>query len=114
MQVDWLEILREQVEKFGTIQAVADQLGYNRSSVSSALSGNYPGGTGKIQAKVIATFCDRVLCPHTKTDVSQEVCTDLRTRALPQSDAGELRQWFACQDCPNNPNQTPLPEIKHA
>lgn len=114
MPIDYLNILREQVKIKGSIQAVADELGYNRSSISSALSGNYPGGTGKIQAKVIATYCDRIICPHTAGDMAQETCTTFRTRTLPTSDASELRHWLACQNCPLNPVAKSTKELSHA
>lgn len=112
--MNWLNILQEQVEKNGSIQAVANQLGYSRPAISLALKGNYPGGTDRLAAKVIATFCDRIICPHTKHDISQGDCTDLRTRPLPQSDVSELRQWSACQSCPNNPNHVCKKELENA
>jgi len=106
MQMNWLDILREQVEEAGSIQAVANQLGYSRPAISLALKENYPGGTDRLAAKVVATFCDRVLCPHSKENLSQGECTYLRTRPLPQSDVSELRHWYACRNCPNNPDKT--------
>ncbi len=104
--MDWLQILRDEVDKAGSIQAVADKLGYARPSISHALNKKYPGKTDRVRAKVIATFCERVICHHTSTDIAQIECADLRSRPLPQSDAGELRQWLCCQSCPNNPDFT--------
>lgn len=104
MSLDWLNILREEIERAGSIQAVADQLGYKRPSISLALNGKYVGSTNKIRAKVIATFCDRVLCPHTNLDLSQIDCEYTRTGPLPMSDAKALDQWTACKFCPNNPD----------
>ncbi len=103
MQIDWLQILSDEVEKAGSIQAVANQLGYARPSISLALGGKYPGGIDKLRAKVIATYCERVVCTHTGMDMSQGQCSDMRSRPLPQSDANELRHWMSCQSCPNNP-----------
>ena len=102
--MDWLQILRDEVDKAGSIQAVADKLGYARPSISLALKGDYPGKTDRLKSKVIATFCERVICHHTSTDIAQIECADLRSRPLPQSDAGELRHWLCCQSCPNNPD----------
>ena len=101
---DWLNILREEVAKPRTIQAVADQLGYSRVTISRALSEKYDGSTDKIRAKVIATFFDRIVCPHTNADLAQADCEFIRTGPMPQSDAKALDQWTACQFCPNNPN----------
>jgi len=101
---DWLNILREEVARAGSIKAVADQLGYKRPSISLALNGKYVGSTDKIRAKVIATFCDRIVCPHTNADLAQADCEFIRTGPMPQSDAKALNQWTACQFCPNNPN----------
>ena len=113
--INWRQILREEVENAGSIQAVANQLGYARTSISLALGDNYKGRTDKIRAKVIATFCDRIICTHTGSDMSQFDCTDYRDRALPQSDPEELRHWLTCQSCPNNPNASkPAKEVAHA
>ena len=115
MQIDWRKILQEEVKMAGSIQAVADQLGYARSSISLALADNYTGRTDKIRAKVIATFCDRIICEHTSLDMSQADCTDHRDRPLPQSDPSELRHWLVCQSCPNNPNASkPVKEVANA
>lgn len=106
--MNWLNLLQEQVDRAGSIQAVADELDYSRTSVSLALKGHYPGKTDKLRAKVISTYCDRLLCPHTGCDLAQDTCADLRTRPLPQSDPDELRHWLACQCCANNPDATTI------
>lgn len=110
MQIDWLDILRTEVKAKGSVAAVARELGYARTSISLALSGKYPGGTDKLKAKVIATYCDQIMCPHTDKSMSQVMCTSLRNRAMPQSEVNKLEHWFSCQICPNNPNFVPVKE----
>jgi hypothetical protein len=112
--MDWVKILSEQVEKSGSIQAVADQLGYSRPAISLALKGTYPGGTARLSAKVVSTFCDRIICPHSGSDISQSDCTSQRTRPQPQSDATELRHWLACQTCYLNLEMVRKRSIFHA
>ena len=114
MQIDWLEILNDEVSKAGSISAVARQLGYSRTAISRILVGKYDGGTGNIQAKVFATYCDRIVCPHTKTSIAQSECEDFRTRAMPQSDPRKLAHWGTCQTCLFNPKCKKVKELNYA
>lgn len=96
----WLRILRDQCNQT-SISDVARQIGYSRPTISLVLSGDYNGGTGKIAAKVIATFTDSVQCPFLGADITQAVCHDHQSRAMPTSDANALRHWIFCRnECP--------------
>jgi len=97
---EWMALLAHRVVQLDGIKArVADELGVSRTAISLALAGRYPGGTGRIAAKVLARYriCD---CPWLKTDIVADECRQYRTRPMPQSNPGELRFWSACQDCP--------------
>jgi len=96
---DWLDLLRSRVDQLGSIVAVARELGYSRTSISTVLSGNYPAKTTALQNKVVATYtrCD---CPYLGRELTAIECRRFRTRPLPQSRPDELRHWSSCQRCP--------------
>lgn len=106
MQMTWLDILRHEAART-SVADVARRIGYARPSVSLVLNGRYPGGTAKIAARVVAVFCDRILCPHLERDLAQEDCAAFRSRPVPQSDPAEFRHWNACQVCSFNPDRRP-------
>lgn len=99
-------VLDEQLRKPGaTITSVAGQIGYARTSLSLYLSGKYPSKSAhRLEAAILNTFCDRIVCPHLSSDIAQSQCHAYRTRPLPQSNAAELKHWLACQRCPVNAN----------
>lgn len=95
----WLDLLRTRVEELGSIAAVAAEVGYSRSAVSLALSGNYPAKVTKLAAAVIAAYT-RCVCPYLKREITAAECRRHRTRPMPQSVPDELRFWSTCQRCP--------------
>lgn len=99
---DFLAILKREVEA-STIVAVAERIGYSRTSVSHLLHGRYPGNPHKIAAKIIEVFADQIVCPHLDREITPQHCVDLREAPMPTSNAKQLRHWTACQNCPNNP-----------
>lgn len=101
----WLELLRDDVARTGSIGRTAVRVGVSRTAVSLALAGKYPSGTGKLAAKVLAALSDRVACPHLGATIARAACADRASRPMPMSSAAELRAWSACQACPNKANQ---------
>ncbi len=108
--VNWLDILKDQVAKSSKAD-VAKRIGYSRTAVSLALSGNYKGSTDKLEAAVLETFTGPIECPFLAERISSDDCTDFRTRPIPQSSAAALRHWRACQACPLARNES---EVRHA
>lgn len=98
--MEWLDLLQREVAK-SNITQVAKVLGYSRSAVSLALSGNYVGSTDQLAARVVAVFSENLICPHLSMTISFDECQEFQTRAIPQSNAAALRHWRACQTCPH-------------
>lgn len=107
MQLDerCLTLLRQEVERQGSIAAVARSIDYARTAVSQALAGKYPGDTRHLAAKIVETFADRVWCPHLQRDLAPADCRQARTRPIPTSDPRALDHWSACRTCPSNPDR---------
>lgn len=102
--IDARQLVADQIADGKTVKQVAQAIGYNRSSLSLFLHGHYPAkSTGKIEAAIISTFTDHVLCPHLREVISRDACGCYATRPLPQSDAAEFKHWLACQSCPIKP-----------
>ncbi|SNR95766.1 hypothetical protein SAMN04488503_2029 [Humidesulfovibrio mexicanus] len=98
---DWLTLLSQAVSASSRTK-VAKELGVSRPSISLLLAGKYPGNTGRMAARIVERYA-RVVCPHTGKSVAPEHCRRL-CGPVPTSSPAALRQWRACQACPNNPN----------
>ena len=104
----WITLLRAETEKPGkTIQAVADEIGMPRSSLSLLLSGNYPARLQKKEENfgplVLRLYSQDVFCPHVTALISRPECEAHHTAPRDPHIAAKLLQWGACQRCPNNP-----------
>lgn len=96
---DWVELLRQAVEKT-SMAAVAERLGISRTSVSLLLACKYPAKTD-LMAQRIRTLLSARFCPHLETAITGDDCQRYHRRPMPRSSARELRHWRACQDCPH-------------
>lgn len=99
---DFMEILKREVEA-ASVASVARKIGYARTSVSNLLNGNYPGNPHKIGARIIEVFSTEIACPYLKRNIAPAECRAMREGAMPTNNAGQLRHWTACRNCPNNP-----------
>ncbi|SNY91424.1 hypothetical protein SAMN04515647_1645 [Cohaesibacter sp. ES.047] len=98
-------LLEERVRLLGSKKAVADELEVSRTQISLYLSGKYEQAGGRVdrlEAKVIATYSNRILCPHLGCDITQTSCRECRTGPMPMSDPVQLKHWIACKSCPLN------------
>ena len=95
----WLQLLKQAINDSSN-QAVADKLDVCRASVSLAARGKYPAKTNKLAAKVLDVFA-RFTCAHTSEEITHEKCREISTAAAPTSSPQAMRQWRACQSCPN-------------
>jgi hypothetical protein len=96
----WLELLRAEVARKGSIQGAAASVGMSRPAISLALSGRYPSkSTSRLAARVLAAL-ERVECPHLARELQPSQCAAFRARPMPRSIPSDLRHWIACQDCP--------------
>lgn len=96
----WLKLLTEAVEK-SSKQAVADELGVSRTTISLVMNDKYPASTDKIEALVMALY-SRVDCPHLSEQITITQCKRHHSENAPTSSPRAMRLWRACQSCPNN------------
>lgn len=95
----WLQLLKTAINESSN-QSVADKLVVCRASVSLAARGKYPAKTDKIAAKVLDAYA-RLTCTHSGADISHADCRTTSTAEVPTSSPQAMRQWRACQGCPN-------------
>ena len=96
----WIELVENRIEQLGTIQKVADELGYARPSLSLALRGKYVGSTDRLE-KIVMRVLGSIHCPHLDQLISQEACAGFHEREAPTQNPVEMRHWRACQKCPH-------------
>lgn len=120
MTAEWIELLNDAVaaerqrtgRKRGAITIVAEKIGMSRSAVSTAMRGEYPGATHRIEARVLKVFGGgRVLCPHLGHAIEGALCQSWQTRAQPRSNPDALRHWTACRACPIAGVSVPAPPV---
>ncbi|NRA86439.1 MAG: LacI family transcriptional regulator [Rhizobiales bacterium] len=93
-----LKILKVEIKKTN-ISAVAKRIGYNRTSLSLAYHGKYPGKTAKMEIAILKHLTGQIECPHTGEEISVEKCDDLSSRDMPTSSPHDFKQWRACNTC---------------
>jgi hypothetical protein len=97
----WMVLLRGAVERAPSMQAVAEQIGYSRTTVSLVLAGKYGKSTEAI-ALAVMTLLDQVICP-VLGDLPGPDC--LRNQNAPFSAANPQRValYRACRaGCPHS------------
>lgn len=113
----WIDVLRAEASKPNrTKQAIADELGVSRPTISLICAGTYAekakASMNKMQAKiahkVMALYGQQVWCPHLRNAIAPGQCETHHTAPMAKSDPDKLKHWLACQQCPQNPkNQKP-------
>lgn len=72
----WIVLVEQRIQQLGSIQKVADELGYARPSLSLALRGKYIGNTDRLEKTVIRVL-GAVHCPHLEQELSPDaIVTD--------------------------------------
>ncbi|MFH7805474.1 hypothetical protein [Acinetobacter sp. BSP-53] len=62
---EWIVLVEQRIEQLGSIQKVAEELGYARPSLSLALRGKYVGNTDRLEQtvmKVLASVLQNCRC----------------------------------------------------
>lgn len=98
----WLALMRQEVDRTSR-QALADRLGYSRTTVSLVLSGTYPGNPDKIAAKAIEVL-EPVLavdCPYLGEQLPIKQCVEYSSQRAPTHHPTKMGHWRACQQCQN-------------
>jgi len=100
-----LDLLRAELDRLGTKQAVAKVIGRSRTAVSLALAGRYPAkSTAEFEAAVL-TALDRVDCPFLGNPVRRDHCRDTALGRCPTHSPHAAAAWRACQTCQNRPEE---------
>lgn len=95
----WVVLVEQRIEQLGSIQKVADELGYARPSLSLALRGKYVGSTERLEETVLKVL-GSVHCPILDRILEADECVQFREREAPTQNPAEMRFWRACQQCP--------------
>lgn len=94
----WRELIQAKLDAGGSFTALAQELGYARTSLSLAFRGKYKGSTEKIEKRVIEVF-STVECPHLCKSITTPQCSTYREREAPTHNPSEMRHWRKCQSC---------------
>ena len=89
--------LLESAVASSSVTAVARRLGVARSSLSLVINGKYPGGTGKMEQRIMEILGQP--CPVYGGTRGPEACDSRRAASMPTSNPYALRQWRECQHC---------------
>ena len=94
----WKQLLHARVKELGSIQAVANELGYARTSLSLALRDKYIGSTENLEKHVLKML-GQVGCPFLEKSISPAECKAFKERDAPTHNPAEMRHWRECQNC---------------
>lgn len=99
----WLTLMREEAARTN-MRALAERLGYSRTTVSLVLSGTYPGSTDKIAQRAldVLELPVTVECPYLGTVLPVADCREYATKRAPTHHPTKMAHWRACQQCQNN------------
>lgn len=95
----WKQLVYQEIEALGSIQKVADAIGYARSSLSLALRDKYIGSTDALENRVILVL-GNVMCPYLDKKITPQECRSNKCREAPTQNPVDMRFWRSCQACP--------------
>jgi hypothetical protein len=106
MDTNWFAGLMDEIRRTSKT-AVAEKLGFHRSSISQVCNGCGPYGTGKATTANIELAYRRayeqLVCPHTQRQAGIAHCREMALRPAPTHNPMQMMQWQACQQCPHKP-----------
>lgn len=94
----WRALVQAELDKGRSITAIANDLGYARTSLSLVLAGKYIGSPKRICKKIVEVF-GQVDCPYLEQVIRPEQCVGLSERDAPTHNPSEMKHWRACQRC---------------
>jgi hypothetical protein len=98
---DWMQLLRDAVDRLGSIQAVADRIGYSRTAVSLVLSGTYAKDTTAL-ARAVLTRLDLVSCP-VLGEIAGDQCRAHQAAPFSAANPQRIALYRACRTgCPHS------------
>lgn len=94
------KICKREVEKAGSISAVAKIIGYQRSSLNLYLLGKYPAkSVAAIEKKILAAFTDKLLCPFTNEVIDRAECDEIIGRKINTTNPVLFKLQQHCKNC---------------
>lgn len=96
--MNWRQILDDAVAG-SSVTAVAARLGVSRTSVSLLMSGKYPGGTERMEARIVEVYGPMRACPVYGGKVNDGICAERKAAPMPTSSPYALRRWRECKTC---------------
>lgn len=108
--IDWMQLLRDDVAARGSVTATAMRLGFTRGYVSQVING--------LKNPVPQTFVRRVIdrlhvvpeCPVSGMPQPRSECARIYHGPAPTHNPLAMRFWKTCQTCPHRPSE---PEKHH-
>lgn len=94
----WRELIQAKLDAGGSLTALAQELGYARTSLSLAFRGKYKGSTDKIEKRVIEVL-STVECPYLDKSITTAQCSAFSEREAPTHNPSEMRHWRQCRKC---------------
>lgn len=94
----WKQLVYARKKQLGSIQKVADELGYARTSLSLALRDKYIGSTEKLEKRVFEVL-STVECPYLNESITLTQCVTYKERDAPTQNPTQMRHWRKCQNC---------------
>lgn len=106
MDTVWFAGLMDEVRRTSKT-AVAEKLGFSRSSISQVCNGCGPYGNGRADTANIELayrrHYEQLICPHTHKQVGIVHCRETALRPAPSHNPMQTLQWQACQQCQYKP-----------
>ncbi|MGI1669973.1 MAG: hypothetical protein K6L74_06550 [Neptuniibacter sp.] len=100
---EFIRVLANVVEKSGSKQAAADQIGINRASVSTLLANKYPASTQAMEQKILS-FTTAKHCP-VLGQISGDECQKKREQEFISCNPQRVALYRACRQCKHNPKR---------
>lgn len=99
------QILRREIAKAGNVRAVAEKLGYARSSISLYYNGRYTADVEQIEKKIIGTYTSKILCPYTNEIIDKSQCEEVEKQNLNTTNPVLFKLQQFCKSCPVKNNR---------
>lgn len=100
MDTEWFKTLAAEVERTSK-QAVANVLGYSRTTISLVMAGKYPVSTDAI-GKSVNEKLGAMTCKYNGDSITPSICRSTSSAPAPTHNPSKMALWSACQNCPNN------------
>lgn len=94
----WRDLIQAKLDQGASLTALAQEIGYARTSLSLAFSGKYKGSTDTLAKRVVEVF-STVQCPHLNESITTSQCAAYREREAPTHNPTQMRHWRKCQSC---------------